>query len=80
MALQRPRRLRSVAELGEIPTVLSYERHAADRADLPSSATLRNRLGRWSAITTQLAAERALAGHAQRAGQRSPLGELGARS
>jgi hypothetical protein len=50
-----------VAELGEIPTVLAYERHAAGRADLPSSATLRNRLGRWSAITAQLAAERELA-------------------
>ena len=69
-----------VSELGEIPTVLSYERHAATREDLPSSATLRNRLGRWSAITTRLAAEQALAVHAQRAGQLSPLAELGARS
>jgi hypothetical protein len=43
--------------------VLSYERHAAGRRDLPSSATLRNRLGRWSAITAQLAAERELAQH-----------------
>jgi len=60
---------RVVDELGEIPTVLSYERHAAGRDDLPSSATLRNRLGRWSAITTQLAAERALASHGQRAGR-----------
>ena len=50
-----------VEELGEIPTVLGYERHAAGRPDLPSSATLRNRLGRWSAITAQLAAERELA-------------------
>jgi len=47
-----------VDELSEIPTVLSYERHAAGRADLPSSATLRNRLGRWSAISARLAAER----------------------
>ena len=47
----------AVRELGEIPTVLAYERHAAGRADLPSSATLRNRLGRWSSITTQLAAQ-----------------------
>jgi len=69
-----------VSELGEIPTVLSYERHAAAREDLPSSATLRNRLGRWSAITTRLATEQALAVHAQRAGQLSPLAELGARS
>jgi len=51
-----------VAELGEIPTVLGYERHAAGRDELPSSATLRNRLGRWSAITTQLAAQRELTG------------------
>ena len=56
---------RVVDELGEIPTVLSYERHAAGRHDLPSSATVRNRLGRWSAITAQLAAERELARHAQ---------------
>ena len=52
-----------VAELGEIPTVLGYERHAAGRDELPSSATLRNRLGRWSAITTQLAAQRELTGN-----------------
>jgi AraC-like DNA-binding protein len=50
-----------VAELGEIPSVLGYEHHAAGRADLPSSATLRNRLGRWSAIAAQLAAQRELA-------------------
>jgi transposase len=56
---------RVVDELGEIPTVLSYERHAAGRPDLPSSATLRNRLGRWSAISAQLAAERELALHVQ---------------
>ena len=49
-----------VAELGEIPTVLGYERHAAGRCDLPSSTTLRNRLGRWSAIAARLAAEREL--------------------
>ncbi|MEJ7797815.1 MAG: sigma factor-like helix-turn-helix DNA-binding protein [Solirubrobacteraceae bacterium] len=59
---------RVVDELAEIPTVLSYERHAAGRHDLPSSTTLRNRLGRWSAITAQLAAERELARHAQPAG------------
>ncbi|HVF78690.1 MAG TPA: sigma factor-like helix-turn-helix DNA-binding protein [Solirubrobacteraceae bacterium] len=54
--------LRSVVEeLGEIPTVLAYERHAAGRPELPSAATLRNRLGRWSAITSQLAAQRELA-------------------
>jgi transposase len=47
----------AVRELGVIPTVLAYERHAAGRAELPSSATVRNRLGRWSAITAQLAAQ-----------------------
>ena len=47
-----------VAELGEIPTVVAYDRHAGGRKDLPSSATLRNRLGRWSQITTRLIAER----------------------
>lgn len=50
-----------VDELGEIPTVLCYQRHAAGRPELPSAATLRNRLGRWSAITMQLAAQRELA-------------------
>jgi len=69
-----------VTELGEIPTVLSYERHAADRADLPSSATVRNRLGRWSAITTRLAVERALSQHGPRVGQLSPAAELRAPS
>lgn len=58
--------LRSVVdELGEIPTVLAYERHAAGRPELPSAATLRNRLGRWSSIAAQLAAQRELA-HATR--------------
>lgn len=55
----------AVDELQVIPTVASYERHAAGRGDLPSSATLRNRLGRWSAITARLASERELARHAQ---------------
>jgi transposase len=59
---------RVVEELGEIPTVVSYEAHAAGRHDLPSSATLRNRLGRWSTISAQLAAERELAAHTQAAG------------
>jgi transcriptional regulator with XRE-family HTH domain len=62
----------AVAELEEIPTVVGYARHAADRTDLPSSATVRNRLGRWSAIATQLAAERELARHAQSARFASP--------
>jgi hypothetical protein len=47
--------------MGEMPTVLSYQCHAADRPDLPSAATVRNRLGRWSAVVTRLAAERELA-------------------
>jgi hypothetical protein len=55
---------RVVAELGEIPSVLAYERFAAGRDDLPSSATIRNRLGRWSSLVTRLAAERELALHA----------------
>jgi hypothetical protein len=59
---------RVVEELGEIPTVVSYEAHAAGRPDLPSSATVRNRLGRWSSIAAQLAAERELARHVQAAG------------
>jgi hypothetical protein len=48
-----------VGELDAIPTVARYDRHARGRDDVPSSATIRNRLGRWSAITAQLAAERA---------------------
>ncbi len=59
---------RAADELQRIPTVVAYERHAAGRDDLPSAATLRNRLGRWSAITAQLAAERELAHHAQPSG------------
>jgi hypothetical protein len=47
-----------VDELAEIPTVVAYDRHTAGRRDLPSSATLRNRLGRWSQITGRLIAER----------------------
>jgi transcriptional regulator with XRE-family HTH domain len=65
-----------VRELGEIPTVLGYERHAAGRPDLPSSATLRNRLGRWSAITTHLAAQepRPAAARTRRSGARAAGG------
>jgi uncharacterized protein (DUF433 family) len=51
----------AVEELGEIPSVLAYERYAAGRADLPSSATVRNRLGRWSSLVTRLAAQAELA-------------------
>lgn len=51
---------RVAVELGKIPSVLAYERFAADRGDLPSSATIRNRLGRWSSLATRLAAQREL--------------------
>jgi hypothetical protein len=57
---------RVVDELGQIPTVGGYDRHTADRPDLPSSETVRLRLGRWSAITTHIAAERQLTPRAQR--------------
>ena len=50
----------AVAELGEIPTVVAYEKLAAGREDLPSAATVRNRLGRWSPLVAQLAADAAL--------------------
>ncbi len=52
---------RAARELGQIPSVLAYERLAAGRDDLPSSATIRNRLGRWSALSTRLASERVAA-------------------
>ena len=67
---------RVVGELREIPTVVSYDRHATGRPDLPSSATLRNRLGRWSSISAQLAAERELALHAAAGGLPVTLPEL----
>jgi len=67
----------AIDELGEIPTVLAYERHAAGRAELPSSATVRNRLGRWSSITTQLAARRELATLSEQPA--GPLGSLARR-
>lgn len=56
---------RAVDELDLIPTVRAYERIAANREDLPSSATIRNRLGRWSSLTTTLAAQRELAQQTQ---------------
>jgi hypothetical protein len=56
---------RALDGLGEIPTVRAYERYAAGREDMPSSATIRNRLGRWSSLATRLAAERELAEQAQ---------------
>jgi uncharacterized protein (DUF433 family) len=59
----------AVDELGEIPSVLAYERFAAGRSDLPSSATIRNRLGRWSSLTARVAAHRQLAQQAQARGR-----------
>jgi DNA-binding transcriptional MerR regulator len=50
---------RVVRDLGDVPSLRSYERLIADRADMPSSSTLRNRLGRWSAIVGHLTAAHA---------------------
>ena len=67
-----------VKTLDAIPTVVGYEQHAAGRDDLPSSATLRNRLGRWSAIATQIAAHLAADGEPARTpGTRTPSGDGG---
>jgi hypothetical protein len=60
---------RATFELDAIPTVAGYDEHARDRDDLPSPATIRNRLGRWSVLTAQLVAERDGAGEAARAPQ-----------
>ncbi len=57
--------VRAANELGEAPSVLAYERYAAGRDDLPSSATVRNRLGRWSSLTARLTAQRELAEQSQ---------------
>ncbi len=45
---------RLVAELGEAPTAAQYEVLASADEDLPSLATVRNRLGRWSEIVARL--------------------------
>jgi DNA-binding CsgD family transcriptional regulator/ribosome-associated toxin RatA of RatAB toxin-antitoxin module len=45
------------AELGSPPTAQQYELLAASNDDLPSLATVRNRLGRWSTIVARLHAE-----------------------
>lgn len=66
---------RAVDELGEIPSVRAYERLAVAHPDLPSSATIRNRLGRWSALTGRLAAQRELSQQAQ-ARRRTAVGAL----
>lgn len=44
-----------VDELGQLPTVEHYDALAASREDLPSLATVRNRLGRWSEVAATLA-------------------------
>ncbi len=64
---------RAVDELGEIPSVVAYERLAAGRDDMPSSATIRNRLGRWSILQAQLTGERQPAP----AGRRAPGSDPG---
>lgn len=45
-----------VQELGEMPTAQQYEVLAAGNDDLPSLATVRNRLGRWSEVASALLA------------------------
>jgi transposase len=50
---------RVVRDLGHVPSLRTYERFIADRSDMPSSSTLRNRLGRWSSIVGHLTAVRA---------------------
>lgn len=47
-----------IEELGRIPTAAHYEALALSREDLPSIATVRNRLGRWKRVTVELARER----------------------
>jgi transposase len=49
---------RASADLCGVPSVRAYETYAAGRADLPSAATIRIRLGRWSVLAAGLAAER----------------------
>ncbi len=79
------RALESVSDqLGDPPRYARYQRLAAGRADLPSAATVRARLGAWSDIVVGLAMSRAAAaggitapdgqrlrGRAQRVGGRS---------
>lgn len=55
----------AVEALGDVPSVLAYERFAAGRDDVPSSATVRNRLGRWSSVTARLVAQRELSQQSQ---------------
>ena len=46
-----------VAELGRLPSQAAYRELSARREDLPSSATLRTRLGSWSTIGQRLHGE-----------------------
>ena len=46
---------RIVVETGEVPTAAQYEALAQLDDSLPSIATVRNRLGRWSTVTADLA-------------------------
>ncbi len=48
---------RLVEELGELPSITRYEELARERADLPSPATVRNRLGRWKLVALRLAGD-----------------------
>jgi hypothetical protein len=50
---------RVAGELGDLPRYRDYEQLAAGRADLPSAAILRQRLGRWSQIAAELGERRA---------------------
>ena len=45
---------RLVQELGELPSITRYEELAKGRPDLPSPATVRNRLGRWKLVALRL--------------------------
>ncbi len=44
-----------IDELGRVPTYAHYEALARQRDDLPSAATVRNRLGSWTETMTELA-------------------------
>lgn len=48
---------RLTSELGEVPTAQQYDLLASSNDDLPSLATVRNRLGRWSEIASRLHAD-----------------------
>jgi DNA-binding PadR family transcriptional regulator len=51
------------AELGGFPSQHDYEQLSPRRPDLPSSATLRTRLGSWSAIALRLERDPGATGH-----------------